>query len=91
MMNLQYLGIDWLATALTFPAIHLISQRSRNGFLLMIAANLCWTGIGLLAGSTAMTLANIGFLAMNVHGWRRWSRLADEPQRIAPHPARGRN
>lgn len=83
-MNLQYLGIDWLAMAITFPAIHLLSQQSRKGFLLMIAANLCWTGIGLLAGSTAMTLANLGFLAMNVHGWRRWARLEAVPVKTAP-------
>jgi hypothetical protein len=68
-----YLGIDWLAMCLTAPAIYLLSQRSRLGFLLMIAGNLCWTTIGLWADSLAMTLANLGFLVMNLHAWRSWS------------------
>jgi hypothetical protein len=73
----QYLGIDWLAVGLTFPAIHLLSQHSRTGFLLMMAGNVCWTTIGIWAGSLAMTLANLAFLAMNLHGFRSWSRKRD--------------
>jgi hypothetical protein len=69
----QYMGIDWLAVGLTFPAIHLLSQKSRNGFLLMVAGNVCWTAIGVWAGSPAMALANLGFLTMNLHAWRRWT------------------
>jgi hypothetical protein len=68
----QYFGIDWLAMGLTFTAIYLIGNKSRAGFLLMMAGNLGWAAIGLWAHSYAMTIANLGFLAMNVRGFLKW-------------------
>jgi nicotinamide riboside transporter PnuC len=69
----QYMGIDWLAICLTFPAIHLLNHKQRKGYLLMMVGNLCWFTIGLQADSYAMTFANLGFLSMNLHGYVRWS------------------
>ena len=69
---IQYFGIDWLAMGLTFSAIYLIGNKSRTGFLLMMAGNLCWSAIGLWADSYAMTIANLGFLSMNVRGFIKW-------------------
>lgn len=69
---MQYLGIDWLAMALTFSAIYLLGNRTRNGFLVMSAGNACWIVIGVLALSHAMVLANLGFLAMNLRGYIKW-------------------
>jgi nicotinamide mononucleotide transporter len=71
---LRYHGLDGLAMALTFSAIWLLGNRSRHGFVVMSAGNLCWTTIGVLAGSPAMVVANLGFLAMNVRGFLRWTR-----------------
>jgi len=69
----QYFGIDWLAMCLTFLAIYLLGNKSRLGFAVMMLGNLCWAAIGLWAESYAMLLANIGFFAMNVRGFARWS------------------
>ncbi|MEY2689013.1 MAG: hypothetical protein RL375_3211 [Pseudomonadota bacterium] len=80
----QYMGIDWLAVCITFPAIYLLSQRSRNGFLLMVGGNLCWALIGYWAESYAMTIANLCFLAMNVHAYSRWSQGDPRPLRNPP-------
>lgn len=69
----EYFGIDWLAMCLTFSAIYLLGNKRREGFVIMILGNLCWTSIGMWAHSYAMVIANLGFLAMNVRGFLRWS------------------
>ncbi len=69
----QYLGVDWIAMCLTFSAIYLLGNRSRMGFVVMMAGNLCWTAIGVWAGSYAMVIANLGFFSMNVRGFRKWT------------------
>lgn len=69
----DYLGLDWLAMVLTFSAIYLLGNKSRHGFLVMMAGNLCWTAIGAWAHSYAMVLANLGFLLMNVRGFVKWT------------------
>jgi len=58
---------------LTFSAIYLLGNKSRKGFALMMAGNLCWTAIGVWAHSLAMVLANLGFFAMNVRAFIRWA------------------
>ena len=69
----QYFGVDWLAMCLTFSAIYLLGNKSRMGFLVMMAGNLCWSAIGLWAHSYAMILANLGFFSMNVRGFLKWA------------------
>ena len=70
---LQYLGLDWLAKALTFSAIYLLGSKSRMGFLVMMVGNVCWAAIGVWAHSCGMLLANLGFFAMNVRGYVTWA------------------
>ena len=69
----QYLGLDWLAMCLTFAAIYLLGNRSRKGFVVMMIGNLCWSAIGIWAGSYAMVIANLGFFSMNVRGFIKWT------------------
>ena len=69
----DYLGLDWLAMVLTFSAIYLLGNKSRYGFLIMMAGNLCWSAIGVWAHSYAMVLANLGFFLMNVRGFVKWA------------------
>ena len=69
----QYFGIDWLAMCLTFTAIYLLGNKSRKGFALMMAGNLCWSVIGVWAHSYAMILANLGFFSMNMRAFKRWA------------------
>ena len=69
----RYLGLDWLAMGLTFTAIYLLGNKSRTGFIVMMAGNLCWSAIGVWAHSYAMVLANLGFFSMNVRGFLKWA------------------
>ena len=69
----HYLGLDWLAMALTFTAIYFLGNKSRIGFAVMMVGNLCWAIIGLWAHSYAMVLANLGFFSMNVRGYLKWA------------------
>jgi hypothetical protein len=72
-MMTQYLGVDWLAMGLTFGAIYLLGNKSRAGFLVMMLGNLCWSAMGIWAGSYAMVIANLGFFSMNVRGYVKWA------------------
>jgi len=65
--------LDWLAMCLTFAAIYLLGNRSRTGFVVMMIGNLCWSAIGVWAGSYAMVVANLGFFSMNVRGFIKWT------------------
>jgi hypothetical protein len=69
----QYLGLDWIAMIFTFTAIYLLGNKSRNGFLVMMAGNLCWAAIGIWAQSYAMLIANLGFFSMNLRGFAKWT------------------
>jgi hypothetical protein len=69
----RYYGIDWVAMLLTFVAIYLLGNKSRNGFATMMCGNTCWVVVGVLTGSVAMIAANAVFLAMNARGWFRWA------------------
>ena len=69
----QYYGVAWLAMCLTFSAIYLLGNKSRTGFVIMMAGNLCWSAIGLWAHSYAMILANLGFFSMNLRGFIKWA------------------
>ena len=71
-----YVGIDWLAMCLTFTAIYLLGNKSRYGFVVMMAGNLCWAAIGGWAQSYAMVAANLGFFVMNVRGYLKWAPIA---------------
>ena len=58
----EYLGLDWLAIALTFLAIYLLGNiKARKGFIVMMTGSLCWAAIGFWAHSYAMIIANLGF------------------------------
>lgn len=69
----QYVGVDWLAMALTFLGIYLLGNKSRYGFIVLMLGNLCWAAVGLWAHSLPMLLANLGFFGMNVRGVIKWS------------------
>ena len=73
---LAFYGIDWLAMLLTFIAIWLIGNKSRMGFVVMIAGNLCWIVVGILSGSSAMWIANLVFVVMNVRAILKWRETA---------------
>jgi nicotinamide riboside transporter PnuC len=80
----QYHGIDWLAMCLTFAAIYLLGSKRRSGFVLMIAGNFLWCAIGTWAHSYAMIVANLGFLAMNIRGFAKWTNSEAEAKSQAP-------
>ena len=80
----QYFGLDWAAMALTFGAIWLLGNKSRNGFLVMMIGNVCWAGIGLWVHSYGMLLANIGFFSLNIRGYRKWAPQDASAVVIAP-------
>jgi hypothetical protein len=76
-VSLNYFGVDWFAMTFTLCAIYLLGDKKRAGFIVMILGNSCWIAVGYMSSSLAMMIANVGFLAMNLRGFIRWS--AEEP------------
>ena len=70
---LNHYGLDWLAMALTFVAIHLLGDKRRSGFGVMIVGNVSWIAVGFTSASVAMIVANAVFIAMNVRGFVKWT------------------
>lgn len=70
----QYYGVDWAATILTFLAIYLLGEKKRSGFVFMIAGNAAWLVLGWLTQSAAMLIANFGFFVLNMRGLVKWGR-----------------
>ena len=70
----QYYGIDWIAMVLTCLGIWQIGNKNQIGFILMMCGCTFWMILGYLTGSIAMSIANIIFFLMNLHGIIKWSR-----------------
>lgn len=74
-MNLlQYYGVDWLAMILTFIAIWLIGNKNKSGFVIHIVGNVCWIGMGFMAGSIATMVANAAFILVNARAIMLWTK-----------------
>jgi len=69
---LQYFAIDWLAMVFTFLAIWQLGNKNRVGFVMMMVGNSCWIGVGVMATSLAMIIANIIFFLMNTRALLKW-------------------
>lgn len=71
-MLTDYYGIDWIAMVLTIIAIYLLGNKSRKGFVIMMAGNLCWVALGALTGSLGLIAANCTFIVMNIRAYFKW-------------------
>lgn len=74
MYGLEYYAVDWLAMLLTLVAIWHIGNMSPSGFVLMVVANLCWVGVGVMGNSLALVIANLVFVLMNLRALKKWSK-----------------
>ena len=69
---LDYYGIDWVATTVTFIAMYMLGSQRRSAFVVMSCANATWIVVGVLAGSVAIIIANAVIIGLNVRGWLKW-------------------
>ena len=72
--NINYYGLDWVATFITCIAIIKIGNRDKDGFILMMSGNIIWFVVGIMADSMAMLLANTIFFSINLRAILKWSK-----------------
>jgi len=71
---MSYYGLDWLAMTLSFLAVWLIGGKRRTGFIVFAGANITWLVVGVMAESAGILIGNLGFLAMNLRNYWKWSK-----------------
>ena len=76
-MNMQYFGIDWLATVCGLTGVYLIGSKNRYGFLVMMMASLSWMTVGFLIDSLALIAGRAVFFGLHVRGWINWRKRGE--------------
>lgn len=77
-LEMQYYGIDWLATVAGLTGVYMIGSKNKYGFLIMMIASLSWMTVGFMIWSLALILGSGVFFCLHVRGWLRWRREARE-------------
>ncbi len=67
-------ALGHLGYALLFGGIILIGRKWAVGWLLCLAGDLIWLGLGVEMGMTSIWSWQVAFLAMALYNWRRWRR-----------------
>ena len=76
-VDMQYYGIDWLATVAGLTGVYLLGSRKRYGFLVMMVASTSWFTVGVFINSLPLMLGSVVFFALHLRGWFKWSREAN--------------
>ena len=71
-LEMQYFGIDWLATVSGLTGVYLIGSKNRYGFLIMMVASLSWLTVGFMIQSFALIIGSACFFGLHVRGWINW-------------------
>lgn len=72
--EMQYYGVDWLATVCGLTGVYLLGNKSKIGFLLFMVASSSWAVFGVMTGSIAMTIGSTIFFSMHLRGYLAWRR-----------------
>jgi nicotinamide mononucleotide transporter PnuC len=77
---IKFKGSDWMGMVFGLIATYYLAKGRRRGFLFGIIGGFGWVTFGFLTGSVARVLANLAFIAVNCHGFFRWTRKREEQQ-----------
>jgi nicotinamide riboside transporter PnuC len=69
---LKFKGTDWVGMVFGLIATYGLAKEKRWGFIVGVVGGLGWVTFGILAGSVAGVIANLCFIACNLHGYFRW-------------------
>lgn len=71
--------IGWIATGLSFYGIVLNSKKRMSCWPVWLASNAFWMALGVSYKDSAMIVSQVGFIILNVYGWRAWIRERSRP------------
>jgi nicotinamide riboside transporter PnuC len=69
---LKFKGTDWVGMIFGLISTYLLAKERRWGFLAGVVGGIGWIVFGIIAGSVAGVIANLCFIACNLHGYFRW-------------------
>lgn len=64
--------IGWIATALSFAGIILNGKKNIWCWPVWLLSNVFWVTLGFKYHDGSMVACQVGFVALNVYGWRAW-------------------
>lgn len=67
-------AVGWLAFALNVWGNMMLTTKSRAGWVVRLACNVCWLPYAVLTGAWALLANHVLFMGINVLGWMRWRR-----------------
>lgn len=70
----KYKGVDWLAMFSTVLSIYYLGRRMKRGFLFGVVGNVAWLIFGVMTASVANVIADLIYIGMNIHAWRKWQK-----------------
>lgn len=68
----KYKGMDWLAMISTVLSIYYLGRRMKRGFPFGVVGNVAWMIFGFMTASVANVIADLIYIGMNIHAWRKW-------------------
>ena len=68
----QYKGVDWAGAVLAVIALYYLGKHKKRGFVFGFFGNVVWIVFGVMASSVASIVANVVYIAFNIHAWRNW-------------------
>lgn len=71
--------IGWIATSLSFYGIVLNGKKNMWCWPVCLASNAFWMALGIGYKDSAMIGSQVGFIVLNVYGWRAWIKERRRP------------
>lgn len=67
-------ALGWLALGLNVWGNLELTGKTTRGWIVRLACNVCWVPYSVVTGAWALLANHVLFAAINIYGWRKWTR-----------------
>ncbi len=68
-----YYGIDWFAMLLSLYGLYKLGDKTRIGFVMIMAGALCWLVMGMMADNHPLMIVAAGDFLVSLRNYIKWS------------------